>query len=360
MVEITVKAADSASAMEEIEKRLGTDAMIVSTNRVDGQIEIVATNDDPSKYQKTPEPLVLDKNYRIKGFSDVLNAKLSVDDKPLKNDDKPLKNVASKSHSQIAENAENIKVEIDKLVELSTRSNPERDNDTSVHELFQMSGIKKSLIENIDNPDSSPSIEDASKILAKAFIHGKCDHFESSSLYLVMGKAGAGKTLFSKKLKTLFETQTDAKSCTIFGESNVKKSITEIKSWFAKNKSKIIEKKKIGIIELSNEENIDDFLLNFSKLKTDIKISILNLIPVGNSYEYLIKNLPQRRLENEYLALTKLDLCDLSILEIAAFVELNHKCMFFSGVPSSEEGLYFAKVGQTVDHIVQTIENRMD
>ena len=93
MVEITVKAADSASAMEEIEKRLGADAMIVSTNRVDGQIEIVATNDDPSKYQKTPEPLVLDKNYRIKGFSDMLNAKLSVDDKPLKNDDKPLKNV---------------------------------------------------------------------------------------------------------------------------------------------------------------------------------------------------------------------------------------------------------------------------
>ena len=360
MVEITVKATDSASAMEEIEKRLGADAMIVSTNRVDGQIEIVATNDDPSKYQKTPEPLVLDKNYRIKGFSDVLNAKLSVDDKPLKSDDKPLKNVTAESHRQIAENAENIKVEIDKLVELSTRSNPEKDNDTSVHELFQMSGIKKSLIENIENPDSSPSIEGASKILAKSFIHGKCDHFESSSLYLVMGNAGAGKTLFSKKLKTLFETQTDAKSCTLFGESNVKKSITEIKSWFAKNKSKIIEKKKIGIIELSSEENIDDFLLNFSKLKTDIKISILNLIPVGNSYEYLIKNMPQRRLENEYLALTKLDLCDLSILEIAAFVELNHKCMFFSGVPSSEEGLYFAKVGQTVDHIVQTIENRMD
>ena len=77
MVEITVKAVDSASAMEEIEKRLGADAMIVSTNRIDGQIEIVATNDDPSKYKKMPEPLVLDQNYKIKGFSDVLNSKLS-------------------------------------------------------------------------------------------------------------------------------------------------------------------------------------------------------------------------------------------------------------------------------------------
>ncbi len=50
-----------------------------------GQIEIVATNDDPSKYQKPHEPLVLDNNYRIKGFSDVLNSKLSADDKPVKN-----------------------------------------------------------------------------------------------------------------------------------------------------------------------------------------------------------------------------------------------------------------------------------
>ena len=56
MVEITVKAADSASAMEEIEKRLGADAMIVSTNRIDGQIEIVATNDDPSNIRNRQSP----------------------------------------------------------------------------------------------------------------------------------------------------------------------------------------------------------------------------------------------------------------------------------------------------------------
>ena len=353
MVEITVKAADSASAMEEIEKRLGADAMIVSTNRVDGQIEIVATNDDPSKYQKTPEPLVLDKNYRIKGFSDVLSSKLSGEDKPLNNE-------ISENHSETAENAESIKVEIDKLVELSTRSKEILGNATDVHQLFQMSGIKKSLIKNPEGFDSKPSIEDAAKILAKSFIHGKCDNFENSTIYIVRGNDGVGKTLFAKKLKSLFETQIDAKSCTIFDKSNVKKSLTEITSWFSKNKSEIIENKKIGIVEISNTENIDNFLLQLSKLENDIMISIVNLMPVGNSYEYLMKNIPQKRLENEYLALTKLDLCDLSILEIAAFVELNHKCMFFSGVPSSDEGLYFAKVGQTVDHIVQTIESRMD
>ena len=352
MVEITVKAADSASAMEEIEKRLGADAMIVSTNRVDGQIEIVATNDDPSKYQKTPEPLVLDKNYRIKGFSDVLNSKLSAEDKPLKSE-------IVENYSDIAKNAENIKLEIDKLVELSSRPHEIKEKENSVLELFHMSGIKKSLLENTENLDKRPSIKDVSKILAKSFINGKCDHFENSTLYVVKGNEGSGKTLFAKKLKTLFETQNDAKSCEIFEQFNIKKSLTEIKSWLSKNKTQILDKKKIGIVELSNKENIDDFLLNLAKLGTDIKLSIINLVPVGSSYEYLMKNVPERRLENEYLALTKLDLCDLSILEIAAFIELQHKCMFFSGVPSSDEGLYFAKVGQTADHIVQIIENRV-
>ena len=83
-------------------------------------------------------------------------------------------------------------------------------------------------------------------------------------------------------------------------------------------------------------------------------------MPVGNSYEYLMSNISPKSYENEYLAVTKLDVCDLSIQEIAAFVELDQKCMFFSGVPSSDEGLYFAKVGQTVDHIVQDMSKRMD
>ena len=137
MVEITVKAVDSASAMEEVEKRLGADALIVSTKRVDGQIEIVATNDESSKYQKTLEPLVLDKNYRIKGFSDILNSKLSDDDKPFGLKD-------STNLSQLAKNAENIKSEIDRLVQLSSNVMEAKDferNANNVFELFQMVGV---------------------------------------------------------------------------------------------------------------------------------------------------------------------------------------------------------------------------
>ena len=359
MVEITVKAVDSASAMEEVEKRLGADALIVSTNRVDGQIEIVATNDEPSKYQKTLEPLVLDKNYRIKGFSDVLNSKLSDDDKPFGLKD-------SANLSQIAKNAENIKSEIDRLVQLSSKATEAKDfeqNANNVFELFQMAGVKKSLFESHENLDAAPTIEEAAKIIAKSFIHGKCDNFESSKIYILKGSEGSGKTFFAKKLKSLLESQPNPKFCTILDQLGAKKTVTEIKNWLSKNKTSKNEtngSSRCCIIELSNQDNFDEFLLNISKLESDLKISIINLVPVGNSYEYLMSNILPKSYENEYLAVTKLDVCDLSIPEIAAFVELDHKCMFFSGVPSSDEGLYFAKVGQTVDHIVQDMSKRMD
>ena len=62
-------------------------------------------------------------------------------------------------------------------------------------------------------------------------------------------------------------------------------------------------------------------------------------------------------MDNEYLAITKLDLCDLSLSEISAFVELNHKCMFFSGMETETDGLFFAQVDKVKSHLVQTIEN---
>ena len=52
MAEITVRAIDSALAMEEVQKRLGDDALIISTQRIDGQIEITATDEEVIKPDK--------------------------------------------------------------------------------------------------------------------------------------------------------------------------------------------------------------------------------------------------------------------------------------------------------------------
>ena len=76
MAEITVKAIDSAAAMEEIVKRLGVDALIVSTRKVDGQIEIVATNDEPIVVERKSLAEANDNSKRPTSFADVLSSKV--------------------------------------------------------------------------------------------------------------------------------------------------------------------------------------------------------------------------------------------------------------------------------------------
>ena len=76
MAEITVRAIDSALAMEEIQKRLGDNALIISTQRIDGQIEITATDEEIVKVEKESKPLVLGDLYRQDKFSSVLNRKV--------------------------------------------------------------------------------------------------------------------------------------------------------------------------------------------------------------------------------------------------------------------------------------------
>jgi len=76
MAEITVRAIDSALAMEEVQKRLGDDALIISTQRIDGQIEITATDEEVIKPEKEIKPFILGDIYRQDNFSAVLDRKV--------------------------------------------------------------------------------------------------------------------------------------------------------------------------------------------------------------------------------------------------------------------------------------------
>ncbi|PWK60367.1 hypothetical protein [Roseicyclus mahoneyensis] len=53
---VTVRAADSATAMDEIIRRLGPDAMILSTRARDGQVEIMASDEAAPMPARAPRP----------------------------------------------------------------------------------------------------------------------------------------------------------------------------------------------------------------------------------------------------------------------------------------------------------------
>ena len=354
MVEIKVQASDSAAAMEEVEKRLGSDALIVSTTKVDGKIEIVATNDDPSNYQKHSEPLILDSDYRVTKFADVLVPKIEGAGKNEAN---------SKTDFQqptVKESIQTIKAELQKIEKLSDEDiRSERSSDKkTISSLFQSSGVSKNVVELLNENVPEKSLENMAKSLSKMFVNGKCPNFEASDLFLIIGSTFSGKSVFSRKLSTLMESKEEIKECKTIECENSKAMVAKINTWAAKNDNVVGASKKIAISELKDAADIDRVLLEIYKQNPELKISVINVCPVGSSYEYLKRNLPKRTLHNEYLAITKLDLCDLSLSEISAFVELNHKCMFFSGIETETDGLFFAQVEKVMSHIVKTVGNR--
>ncbi len=353
MVEIKVQASDSATAMEEVEKRLGSDALIVSTTKVDGKIEIVATNDEPAKYKKTPEPLILGSDYRVKNFSDALADKIEKTQKEtIKtrdiSDDRPLE-----------ESIRAIKNELQKLENLSLKGNDNtrRIGSRSVTDLLQISGVSKNVIELLIENSPEKNLENISKALSKMFVNGKCPHFESSNVFLIAGLAYSGKSVFTKKLIAFLKNKEEIEDCKNLEAGNPRELIKKINSWASKTDYDKNKAKKIAVAELRNSDDISEILVDINKQNPKLKISVINACEVGYSYQYLKGNFPKRGTDNEYLAITKLDLCDLSLSEISAFVELNHKCLFFSGLETGTEGLFFAQVDKVKSHILQTIEN---
>ena len=77
MAKIKVQAPDSATAMEEVIRRLGVDALIVSTKSVDGQIEMIATDDNQTTEADQVRTNRRSKSNQFKNFADVLGTKVS-------------------------------------------------------------------------------------------------------------------------------------------------------------------------------------------------------------------------------------------------------------------------------------------
>ena len=353
MVEIKVQASDSATAMEEVEKRLGSDALIVSTTKVDGKIEIVATNDEPSKYKKSSEPLILDSEYRVSNFSDILGDQVektkSNQNKPSDFDAKPNFEKSLRSIYTELKNLENLsKVDV---------QNEQASGKNLVQNLLRSAGATKNLVDLLNKNSTEENIESAAKVIAKSFVNGKCPHFETSDVFLIIGSRFSGKTVFSKKLTEFLKNREDVKDCSNLGSDDFKGVIGRVNSWGASNRNNEKNARNLAIAELSNAADIERALIGINQNNPKLKISVINVCEVGKSYQYLKGNFSTRAIDNEYLAITKLDLCDLSLPEISAFIELNHKCMLFSGIESATDGLFFAHVDKVKSHLVQTIEN---
>jgi flagellar biosynthesis GTPase FlhF len=352
MAEITVRAVDSALAMEEIQKRLGDDALIISTTKKDGQIEIVATDEDIAGGKKLKDPLILDTAYRADNFSTVFK-------KNLENLNVGRKDELNNHYLlDFARKSDSITHELQELKSFVLNNYSANKPAYDTKEKLRFIGFNKTFFQYMPELATNISEEAAVTKIAKQFVNGKCRNFDSSEIYIITGEKNSGKSVFCQKFFKFMEVTYDDRVFIKPIHQNEKKlihTLSQVKKNNENNRNEVL------IIEASNEpSDLGVLVAKIEEKHPNIKISIIETIATGNSFEKLTKNFKSRGLKNEYIAFTKLDLCDISIPEIAAVLENSKKCMFFSGIDKINDGLYFAKVDQIKSHLFNKLNKEVE
>ena len=348
MAEIKVKALDSAAAMEEVVKRLGVDALIVSTRKIDGQIEIVATNDEPN----ASRPEVEINNNTTVSFSDILRTKMT--DPPSSAEVEAEKH---RSGSEVIQNIQNELITLNKLFQEPLSDSSKGDTDYAV---LRMAGLSRKISETIKNFDVNGTISEISKTISKRFVKGQSDVFDNSEIYFIAGLEKSGKSVFCEKCKNSLERDAPGIKVNYFKNVTGASDYNKVATWLQKNRDTKHTSSVKCIVEINDLTQLETQLYRFQKAYPDINFCLINVVEVGHSYEFIMNNVRSAQLENEFMVVTKLDTCDISLQEICAFIEVGHRCSFFSGMVNTKEGLYYSRVDQLVSHIVSIAEKQKD
>jgi len=348
MAEIKVKALDSATAMEEVVKRLGVDALIVSTRKIDGQIEIVATNDDPNP----AIPQVEIDNESAVNFSDILKTKMT--------DVPGTTEIDAEKHRSGPAIIKNIQDELKSLNNLIQEPVIDSLHSHYDYKLLRMAGLTSKIREKIKNFNVDATLSEISKTIAKSFVKGQSDAFDNSEIYFVAGLEKSGKSVFCEKYKNSLESDMPGIKVNYFKNVTGASDYNKVAIWLQKNRdTKRISSIKC-IVEINDLTQLETQLYRFQKAYPDINFCLINVVEVGHSYEFIMNNVRSAQLENEFMVVTKLDTCDISLQEICALIEMGHRCSFFSGMVNTTEGLYHSRVDQLVSHIVSIAEKQKD
>ena len=383
MPELKFSAVDTSLAMEEVQRKLGPDALILSTQRRDGMIEIVATN-DPDQVAaaniKASEKLKARKERYLlsetelsddyKGFSELIDvetakyedAKFTPDADASENVNKTLNEAKPQAFSQsdIAPAFSRISTELHSLFDGTMALTSVANNSLSNHSKMKMLGFSNKTITNLlDDPESNIGVEEAIKKFTRTIVQGKSLDFDASQIILVCGSEGSGKTVLSKKLAKFLPTKLDGLANRVISDPLTGDLSSLFKSGLDSNITSLFRKRQDvnldgGRLIVDYEGPIDvlnSVLVKLDRLEQKINVSVVYALEVGKSYNAVKQVLEISQIPNLFIALTKMDLLEVSVNELSAISDLGKKIQFFSGLKILEDGLDFAKVSVMADFL---------
>ena len=400
MPELTIRAADSSLAMDEIERKLGPDALILSTEKRDGLIEIVATNEpdqvasasiasaeklklrlraedsdtvegkikaaaEKSKLRIQDEVLDDDKNTVGKiNFSEALAAEFSTIDSASSINSVPEDN-AEDPHN-LMPSFQKIVNELEFIVKTTTELTATKPVALSDKNKLRILGFSSGVLNRLTESEAEKyDINDLAKSFARGIVNGKSRHFDDSDIVIVVGEVGAGVTTLTKKLEKFLSKIEPSNKLKVLesnfseGVQSILKSKTSgnVTSLFRKSSEGSSEETKLLIEFDGRPEDLPKHLYKIAEVNPDLKVSVVYALEVGKSYHHVLDLMRKFDMPDVYVALTKMDLFEVTTAELSAISDANRKILFFSGLKIIEDGLDFAKVAVMESFLTNLIDN---
>jgi hypothetical protein len=400
MPELTIRAADSSLAMDEIERKLGPDALILSTEKRDGLIEIVATNEpdqiasasiasaeklklrlnrdgnetvegkiksaaEKSKLRIETEELDNDKSTGGKiNFSEALAAEISTINEPHLGDLDQQDN--TQDPSGLMPSFQKIVNELEFIVKTTSELTAVKPSQLSDENKLRILGFSSSVVDELTQGEPEKSdINDFAKSFSRGIVNGKSHHFDESDMIIVVGEAGAGVTTLVQKLEK-FLPKAEPKNGLKVVQSDFSEGVqtilkskmaTNVTSLFRKSSDNSSEDTKLLVEFDGPPEDLPKHLYKIAEVDPNLKVSVVYALEVGKSYHHVADLMRKFDMPDVYVALTKMDLFEVSTAELSAISDANRKILFFSGLKIIEDGLDFAKVAVMESFLTNLINN---
>ena len=368
MTQHKVLSDDSMTAMDEIARVLGQDAVILSTKKIGEKIEIIGSNDikdilkSNKKNQKKPNFKEL--------FSKVPLSKNSSNvesDSIIKNNEK--NNLSVKQNFISKKDLENFKCEIksilnDSIITDLTSLNSQIEN-TNFIKLLREGYSKKTInnvFEHLYKNEISRSINNFYNILSNKLTYDIKDKLLNSKTILVTGLTGVGKTTICAKIASylLDQSMSSHNNDNITFLNMSKTSPNKISNLF--NFGRVLNlnvnsfsevedldkylsenQNKITIVDISNDFLLDQKFNNYLKIKqSDHRKLLLNVIQSGINYKSLEKQMDYLDRLNPINVLTKLDEIIVNSYDFSMYHDLNCKLGLLSGTNNIIDSIAFA------------------
>ena len=355
MATITVTAKDSTSAMEDVLEQLGEDAYIIETTKKNGKVSMQATNDS----------LILKENKRpsVKKFSKIFDSKL-IDQNPTPN--KAFAEIIStedilsqKSSSSVSKNdLETLRNEISSIRSMLSGlmiTKPEGldfELGRSLPVQLMQSGFSSELIgsfsSNLNELDEEKGRFSFLRSLSRKLVAPFAENIYDARIISLIGGTGTGKTTLAAKIATCCsETAKFKKPVLVSVTESATQSTDDLKA-FGRLLNMPVKQVAIGslssilkqkdtqfILDISSEaKKIIEPLFEASEFFSPTEFKIVQTLPGNYNKQMIIHQTSLFDSLEPLVALTKLDECELSPVELSALVSAKAQIALLTGTKS--------------------------